>query len=244
VIPPAPPIVVPAVPAVPEPPPAPVIPPAPPIVVPAVPAVPALPEPPVARPTPAQVEELPPGFGEDDEAIADSDAFFGEKPVRPTDLDEWLFDKSMDINEAMDIPDAARTSLQILVDLVGAESGCVLYGDYNCTALEFIAAAGPTAHKLRGVHVEIESSLAGFCHRMGFGLLVADTSKDARFDQSVDARTGYRTRAILAVPLRTTDGWTYGCLELLNAPWGFEEWMMDASQNIATTLAGFIHVRL
>jgi GAF domain-containing protein len=167
-----------------------------------------------------------------------------ERPTRPADLDEWLFDKSMDINEAMDVPDAARLSLQILLDLVGAESGCVLYGDYNSESLVFIAAAGPTAHKLQGVKVDIESSLAGFCHRMGFGLIVADTAKDERFGRQVDEQTGYRTQAILAAPIRTTDGWTYGCIELLNAPWGFEEWMLDASQNVATTLAGYIQVRL
>ncbi|MFH1464827.1 MAG: GAF domain-containing protein [Pseudomonadota bacterium] len=190
------------------------------------------------------VEELPPGFSDDDEGIADLAAFLPERPSRPVDLDEWLFDKSMDINEAMDIPDAARLSLQILVDLVGAESGCVLYGDYNAEALEFIAAAGPTAHKLQGVKVDIESSLAGFCHRMGFGMVVADTDKDERFNHQVDDHTGYQTQAILAVPIRTTEGDSYGTVELLNAPWGFEEWMLDASQNIATILAGYIQARL
>jgi hypothetical protein len=201
----------------------------------------------VAKPAlePIADDDLPPGFGDDDEPVAvDMDVFGPAKPIMPEDLGEWLFEKSMDINEAMDIPDAARMSLQILLDLVGAESGCVLYGDYNAEALEFIAAAGPTAHKLQGVKVEIENSLAGFCHRMGFGVLVADAATDNRFDRSVDEHTGYSTEAILAVPIRATDGDTYGCMELLNAYWGFEEWMMDASQNIATTLAGYIQARL
>ena len=79
---------------------------------------------------------------------------------------------------------------------------------------------------------------------MGFGILVADTAKDTRFDRRVDEHTGYSTEAILAVPIRTTDGDTYGCIELLNAYWGFEEWMMDASQNISTTLAGYVQARL
>ena len=202
-----------------------------------------------AKPTDAAPESyddaLPPGFEDDDEPMAiDMEVFGPARPVKPPDLGEWLFEKSMDINEAMDIPDAARMSLQILLDLVSAESGCVLYGDYNAEALEFIAAAGPTAHKLQGVTVEIENSLAGFCHRMGFGILVADAAEDNRFDRSVDEHTGYNTEAILAVPIRATDGDTYGCMELLNAYWGFEEWMMDASQNIATTLAGYIQARL
>jgi hypothetical protein len=199
----------------------------------------------VSKPEPLDDDALPPGFEDDDEPMAvDMDVFGPARPVKPEDLGEWLFEKSMDINEAMDIPEAARMSLQILLDLVGAESGCVLYGDYNAEALEFIAAAGPTAHKLQGVKVDIETSLAGFCHRMGFGILVADAAEDNRFDRSVDEHTGYSTEAILAVPIRATDGDTYGCIELLNAYYGFEEWMMDASQNIATTLAGYIQARL
>ncbi len=215
------------------------------------PELPAPPPPPApdlplaAKPAAGEDDDaLPPGFGDDDEAPVDLGAFMPAKPIKPDDLGEWLFDKSMDINEAMDIPEGARMSLQILIDLVGAESGCVLYGDYNAEALEFIAAAGPTAHKLKGVKVDINDSLAGFCHRMGFGVLVADTTKDDRFDRTVDEHTGYHTEAILAIPIRATDGDTYGCVELLNAPWGFEEWMIDASQNIATTLAGYIQARL
>jgi len=191
-------------------------------------------------------DDVLPGFGDDEPAYDedDMDAFIPPRPVEPDDLGEWLFDKSMEINEAMDIPEAARMSLQILLDFVACDAGCVLYGDYNASDLEFIAAAGPTAHKLRGVRVDINHSLAGFCHRMGFGMLVSEPKSSKHFDRSVDEHTGYNTETMLAVPLRSTEGESYGCLELLNAYWGFEEWMIDASQNIATTLAGYISARL
>jgi len=207
--------------------------------------------PPVEPPPPAAVEPspptlvpeaIPPGF-EDEPAPIMDEAFLVPRPVPPPDMAEWLFSISMEIHEAPDVPEAARRALQVLLDLVQCDAGSVLYDDYRGDSLEFIAAAGPTAHKLAGLRIPLDQGLAGFCHRMAVGMLIEDTTRDRRFDPSVDRMTGYVTRAILAVPLRTTDRESFGCIELLNSPWGFEEWMIDASQNIATTLAEFVRAR-
>jgi hypothetical protein len=168
----------------------------------------------------------------------------GPRPERPEDPDEWLFMQTMDIGQAPNIPEAGRLALQVLLDLVRCDAGSVLFGTYGSTSLQFIAAAGPKAMKLRGLTIPIEMSIAGFCFRTGCGLLVKDASRDPRHLKSVDDITGYRTISMLAVPVRSTDGFNYGCIELLNSPWGFETWMVDLAQGIATTLAGAIAHRV
>ncbi len=150
----------------------------------------------------------------------------------------------MAINEATDVPEAARRALQVLLDLVLCDAGSVLYGDPNANDLTFIAAAGPSATKLAGLKVPIERSVAGFCHRTGWGLVVKEAYEDPKFMRDVDEFTGYQTRSILAAPIRTTEGAIYGCVELLNPQSDFQEWMLDAAQNIATILAGYIHSQL
>src|SRR5258708_33816931 len=45
---------------------------------------------------------------------------------------------------------------------------------------------------------------------------VADAYADPRFNRAIDAGTGYRTRTILAVPLRKLDGEIIGIFEALN----------------------------
>jgi hypothetical protein len=43
------------------------------------------------------------------------------------------------------------------------------------------------------------------------------------FNPAWDRRNDYRTRAILAMPLRNADGHVFGVLQLINAPAGFDE---------------------
>lgn len=47
-------------------------------------------------------------------------------------------------------------------------------------------------------------------------VVVHDAYQDPRFDQSVDKKTGYRTRNLLAVPLLDADGNCIGAYELIN----------------------------
>ena len=54
---------------------------------------------------------------------------------------------------------------------------------------------------------------------------------------------GYTTQAILAAPILSPGGHTYGCVELLNPRGGqFRDWHMEAAQTIAGTLADLLTV--
>ena len=59
-------------------------------------------------------------------------------------------------------------------------------------------------------------SLAAEVARTGKLLRIDDPYDDPRFDPSVDARTGYRTRSILVVPIDSRDGRRLGVLQAVN----------------------------
>ena len=120
----------------------------------------------------------------------------------------------------------------------------MIYGDINSVGLTFMATFGPAASGLQGRTISFETGVAGFCHQHGVGLLLNDTQTDERHDKGVDQAVGYTTLAIVAAPILSPGGHTYGCIELLNPTSGqFRDWHMEATQTIAGTLADFVSRR-
>src|SRR5919199_5702479 len=89
-------------------------------------------------------------------------------------------------------------------------------------------------------------SLAGTVARTGEIVLIDDAYADDRFNPEVDARSGYRTRTLLVLPVDDRDGHRQGVLQVVNKRSGtFDE----ADRELAATLASAAgialeHVRL
>lgn len=67
------------------------------------------------------------------------------------------------------------------------------------------------------IRVPLEAGFVGHAVRTGETVNVEDAYADRRFDRSADARSGYRTRSVLAVPLRRRHGReVFGVLQALN----------------------------
>ena len=66
------------------------------------------------------------------------------------------------------------------------------------------------------VRFDARLGIAGACFTTARTVLVPDVKKDPRFYGALDKKLGYRTRSILAVPLRLRDGRVIGVFELLN----------------------------
>ena len=58
--------------------------------------------------------------------------------------------------------------------------------------------------------------IAGEVARTGEPIVVTDAYEDPRFNPGWDLTSGYRTRTILAVPMRDTEGKTNGVVQVLN----------------------------
>jgi len=81
--------------------------------------------------------------------------------------------------------------------------------------LKFVHVTGEGADRVRGLVLGKGQGIAGWVAEHGEQALVEDTSQDPRFFREIDARTGFVTRSIIAVPL-CARGKVYGVIELIN----------------------------
>src|SRR5918996_3790606 len=106
-------------------------------------------------------------------------------------------------NEATKLMRADRASLFLLDREKGQLWSKVALGSHEI--LRFDARAG----------------IAGAVALTGQTINVEDAHQDSRFYKEIDLRTGYRTRSLLAAPLRTHQGEIIGTFEVLNKRTGF-----------------------
>jgi len=71
-------------------------------------------------------------------------------------------------------------------------------------------------HEGEEIRLKTTRGVAGFVATTGARANVPDVSADPRFDPEMDRRTGFRTRTVAAVPVRTAAGDLVGVLEVLN----------------------------
>ena len=106
-------------------------------------------------------------------------------------------------------------------DLVGAEGASILLIDPATQLLEFKLALGPDSDSLKEVRLKPGEGIAGWVVQTGQGALVRDVGQDPRFCSKVDAKTGFQTRALIAVPIQDQDR-IVGVVEVLNPTKGTE----------------------
>ncbi|WP_457567925.1 HD domain-containing phosphohydrolase [Desulfurobacterium sp.] len=119
---------------------------------------------------------------------------FAEKITREKDLRKLL---SLLSDVARDILEVDRCSLFL--------------ADENKKILWTIV-----AHGVRRIEVPWNRGIAGWCFQNGRSLIVNDAYSDPRFEKSIDKKTGYKTRNILAVPLFNRKGEVIGVFQAIN----------------------------
>jgi len=67
-----------------------------------------------------------------------------------------------------------------------------------------------------GVRIPLSTGIAGAAATSGVPVRVDDAYADPRFNPEVDRRTGFRTRSLLALPVRDRQGRVFGVAQLLN----------------------------
>ena len=107
-------------------------------------------------------------------------------------------------------------------NFVPSEAGSVLLDhpferarDPNTAALYFIAAFGPSAESLLGASMATTEGVVGTVYRSGESCLVETPEADPNFCARFDETHAYRTRNLLAVPIRIENS-VCGVLEMVN----------------------------
>jgi sigma-B regulation protein RsbU (phosphoserine phosphatase) len=127
------------------------------------------------------------------------------------------------LNSSLDLPEILKTALDTAARVMEAEAASVLLVDPATGELLYEAVREAEDPSLRGRMDEVSRTyriprgvgIAGWVAERGEPLNVPDAYQDPRFNQEVDRRSGFRTRSILAMPLRT-DGAVIGVAEVIN----------------------------
>ncbi len=136
-----------------------------------------------------------------------------------------------------------RASMEAASGALGAEASSILLEEPGAKALAFHVVRGDHAGGLQKVQVPIDDrSIAGWVAGHGLGLLIPDAYEDARFNRSYDAKTGFRTRSVLCVPLEAK-GRRLGVLQALNRRDGkpFDTADLELAEAVGHLIAVAIH---
>lgn len=123
----------------------------------------------------------------------------------------------LEISRRMSATDSLDEVLAALLDTtsneLNAERGTLFLNDPETNELYSRVAQGPFRREIRILN---NTGIAGHVFQTGQGLIVHDAYADPRFNRSVDERTGFVTRDILCVPIRTAKGQIIGVAQMLN----------------------------
>jgi putative methionine-R-sulfoxide reductase with GAF domain len=152
---------------------------------------------------------------------------------------EKVHRKLDDIAKAETDMQACQIALDVLMQLVPAESGSILLAEGP--QLRFIAVRGPKSEALSGATISIDQGVAGACAQTGKALLVRQARNNPQHDSTIDASVDYLTRTLLALPI-TNGSQVLGVVELLN-PFGADTFTPD-QQRLAQDVSSRLSARL
>lgn len=100
-------------------------------------------------------------------------------------------------------------------EILGAARSSLFLVDEERNEL-WLKVAQEEAGRVVDVRVPLDSGIAGHVARTGQALRVDDAYADPRFNPQVDRDTGFRTRSVLCVPVRSAGQRVFGVAQLLN----------------------------
>jgi response regulator RpfG family c-di-GMP phosphodiesterase len=72
------------------------------------------------------------------------------------------------------------------------------------------------AHGMGPITIPNSAGIVGFVYKNGEIVVSNDPYSDSRFNQEVDRKTGYRTKSILAIPIKNSENEIIGALQTIN----------------------------
>lgn len=154
-------------------------------------------------------------------AIADQAATALEKARLYSQTEErakqlaTLNDVAQVITSTLDLDTLLQRVLESAVGILGCEAGSLFLVDEETNDSVLRVAVGPVAKDIIGIRVPAGRGIVGSAAESGLPVIVNDTTSDSRFFQKADSKTGFISRALMAVPLRVKDR-AIGVLEVIN----------------------------
>jgi signal transduction histidine kinase len=129
---------------------------------------------------------------------------------------ETVFEASLALCSKLSLQSLLTRLISLTTEVLGAEASSVMLLDESRSSLYWeVAEGGSSQDSLKRLSLPVGQGIAGTVALTGTPIVVQDAEHDPRVARWVDVATGYRTRSILCVPIRSRDE-TLGVIQVLN----------------------------
>ena len=139
--------------------------------------------------------------------------------VKRDDLYLVMEKELLSLHSSLDLREVLSTILENAAKVAKSEASTLLLIDEESGDLVFSIPTGPAAEKLAAARIKRGVGIAGWVVENEKPVIIPDVREDPRFHSGIDNMTGFKTRSILAVPLKVK-GKSIGALEALNKEGG------------------------
>ncbi|HEX9973635.1 MAG TPA: GAF domain-containing protein, partial [bacterium] len=127
-----------------------------------------------------------------------------------------LIEVSSIISSTLDLEELMNLVMEKAQTVMNAEASSVMLINEETGMLECQIALGSVQEKIKDtIQLELGQGIAGWVAQQGEAVIVPDVDNDTRFYSSIDHSTGFKTRSILAAPLKVKDR-IIGVAEVIN----------------------------
>jgi adenylate cyclase len=148
---------------------------------------------------------------------------------------ELVLDISHKVAMEENLDDQLRIIVEEITQVTGSERGSLFLNDPQTDELYSRIALGGVEREIRFLN---NTGIAGWVFTEGKARIVKDAYDNPHFNKSIDQKSGFTTRNILCVPVRTVRGDVIGVAQTLNKVEGdFTEDDLALVQAISTQVA-------
>ncbi len=140
-----------------------------------------------------------------------------KKDEELTDLVKLSFFAEMGkkITSTTTVTDTCNEVMEQIGTIFAPEHWSLMLRNVKTGELTFSLVTGAAAEKLLGLTIPRGHGVAGWIAENGQAVIIEDVSQDSRFDPSMDRASGFTTKSIIGVPLKTKNK-VFGVIELIN----------------------------
>ena len=152
-----------------------------------------------------------------------------------------LNDVTRQLTSTLEIEPLLQNVLESAVNILNCEAGSLFLVDEQTKELVFRVTVGPVAKDLLGQRLPAGSGIVGRAVTTRGPVIENDVKHSAGWNANTDEKTGFMTRALLAVPLQIRDN-VMGVIEVINRRDGLP--FVEEDQALLTAFAGQAAVAL
>ena len=119
------------------------------------------------------------------------------------------------LNSTLNVDELLAMIMRSGADLLEAETSSLFLLDEERNELEIAVATGAPAEDVMRKRIPADTGIAGWVVENGEAAVVDDPANDPRFYGGIDEGSGFQTRNLVAVPLRTKEK-VIGVVEIIN----------------------------